>query len=604
MTPRSASRLARLAKLGSASRSIDRSGWSSSSFDQQRRHHRTPNTSGTPRRTTPCAATSAPPSCSAAASAAPSIASACGSSAGPSRSARSLRASGRTGCCRAAARGGRCGAPPSCARRRAGARPPTACRRAPVPGRNAGRSTRAGYSSEVPLFDIKMSYCAPVHIPLQFSGYALCAHSKQCVQPSGHPAHVHAHHIGAEGLCINAHRVGAVLSLQPHSIEAHCNACEKRKQTHNNKNIGDNNACYQKATEAAEPFRRRPPRPVRHDRRRRPCPGSAGGVPRLRADNIEKVVVTARRRQERCRTCRSRSPPSAPTSCPNRACPTSPPSPLALPNTTLKASRATNTTLTAFIRGVGQADPLAGFEAGVGIYLDDIYLARPQGAVADIYDVERIEVLRGPQGTLYGRNTIGGAVKYVTRKLAPKTDVRLKGTLGNYKERDGVITASTPVSRPAARRRHRGALQARRLRPQPVHRRAQLRQGRAGRPLRPNGTPTPTCGCASPATSPRTIRSEERPPPDRRPHQRRADPRQRLRHPRQPEPGPRPRTGSAPARRLGHARIPSIPTLSVKSITARRKDKSYAPIDFDSLPAPTWKCRRCTPTSSSARNST
>jgi iron complex outermembrane receptor protein len=127
----------------------------------------------------------------------------------------------------------------------------------------------------------------------------------------------------------------------------------------------------------------------------------------------------------------------------------------ALPNTTLKASRATNTTLTAFIRGVGQADPLAGFEAGVGIYLDDIYLARPQGAVADIYDVERIEVLRGPQGTLYGRNTIGGAVKYVTRKLAPQTDVRIKGTLGNYKrKRDGVITASTPLRRPAARRRH------------------------------------------------------------------------------------------------------------------------------------------------------
>lgn len=117
-----------------------------------------------------------------------------------------------------------------------------------------------------------------------------------------------------------------------------------------------------------------------------------------------------------------------------------------LPNTTLKASRATNSTLTAFIRGVGQQDPLAGFESGVGIYLDDIYLARPQGAVAEIYDVERIEVLRGPQGTLYGRNTIGGALKYVTRKLAPTTDVRVKGSLGSYGQVDGVITASTPVS--------------------------------------------------------------------------------------------------------------------------------------------------------------
>ena len=92
------------------------------------------------------------------------------------------------------------------------------------------------------------------------------------------------------------------------------------------------------------------------------------------------------------------------------------------PNVTLEVSRGTNSTLTAFIRGVGQQDPVAGFEQGVGIYLDDVYLNRPQGAVLDIYDVERIEVLRGPQGTLYGRNTIGGAIKYVTRRL-PKEGV-------------------------------------------------------------------------------------------------------------------------------------------------------------------------------------
>ena len=87
------------------------------------------------------------------------------------------------------------------------------------------------------------------------------------------------------------------------------------------------------------------------------------------------------------------------------------------PNVTIENSRATNSTLSAFIRGVGQQDPVGGFEAGVGIYLDDVYLNRPQAAVLDIYDVERIEVLRGPQGTLYGRNTIGGAIKYVTRRL-------------------------------------------------------------------------------------------------------------------------------------------------------------------------------------------
>jgi iron complex outermembrane receptor protein len=161
--------------------------------------------------------------------------------------------------------------------------------------------------------------------------------------------------------------------------------------------------------------------------------------------DIEKVVVTARRREETLQDVPVSVTAFSADQLSKQAMPDVVALTNTLPNTTLKASRGTNTTLTAFIRGVGQADPLAGFESGVGIYLDDVYLARPQGAVADIYDVERIEVLRGPQGTLYGRNTIGGAVKYVTRRLAPRTDVRLKGTLGNYQERDGVITASTPV---------------------------------------------------------------------------------------------------------------------------------------------------------------
>ena len=115
------------------------------------------------------------------------------------------------------------------------------------------------------------------------------------------------------------------------------------------------------------------------------------------------------------------------------------------PNTTLENSRGTNSTLTAFIRGVGQQDPVPGFEAGVGIYLDDVYLNRPQAAVLDIYEVERIEVLRGPQGTLYGRNTIGGAVKYVTKMLPQEFSVKLRGTYGTYDQAEGVVTVSAPI---------------------------------------------------------------------------------------------------------------------------------------------------------------
>lgn len=117
-----------------------------------------------------------------------------------------------------------------------------------------------------------------------------------------------------------------------------------------------------------------------------------------------------------------------------------------VPNITLEVSRGTNTTLTAFIRGVGQQDPVAGFEAGVGVYVDDVYLNRPQAAVLDVYDVERIEVLRGPQGTLYGRNTIGGAIKYVTARLPNETSLSVRGTYGSYDQADLIVTASTPIS--------------------------------------------------------------------------------------------------------------------------------------------------------------
>ena len=107
-----------------------------------------------------------------------------------------------------------------------------------------------------------------------------------------------------------------------------------------------------------------------------------------------------------------------------------------VPNLTIYAARGSTSTVTAYIRGVGQADPLWGVDPGVGIYLDDVYIARPQGALLDVFDVERIEVLRGPQGTLYGKNTIGGAIKYISRGLPQETDGFASVTVGNYNQLD------------------------------------------------------------------------------------------------------------------------------------------------------------------------
>jgi iron complex outermembrane receptor protein len=117
------------------------------------------------------------------------------------------------------------------------------------------------------------------------------------------------------------------------------------------------------------------------------------------------------------------------------------------PNVNLETSRGTNTTLTAFIRGVGQQDPVAGFEQGVGLYLDDVYLNRPQAALLDIYDVERVEILRGPQGTLYGRNTIGGAIKYVTRRIPTDgAHFSFRANAGTDKQADAIASISSPLS--------------------------------------------------------------------------------------------------------------------------------------------------------------
>jgi iron complex outermembrane receptor protein len=105
------------------------------------------------------------------------------------------------------------------------------------------------------------------------------------------------------------------------------------------------------------------------------------------------------------------------------------------------------TTLTVFMRGAGQnAGTWVGYESAVGLYIDDLYFASLTGANLDLADLERIEVLRGPQGTLYGRNTLTGAIKYVTKKPGDKPFGDFEAEYGAYDMKRLKGTVSTPLS--------------------------------------------------------------------------------------------------------------------------------------------------------------
>ena len=98
--------------------------------------------------------------------------------------------------------------------------------------------------------------------------------------------------------------------------------------------------------------------------------------------------------------------------------------------------------LSVFIRGIGN-DP--GFEQGIGVYLDDVYLQRQTGLMMDVFDVDRIEILKGPQGNLYGRNTIGGAIKYVTKEPDDTVQAHIEGKIGSYDLRQVKGSVSGPL---------------------------------------------------------------------------------------------------------------------------------------------------------------
>ncbi|MGW8204725.1 TonB-dependent receptor [Sphingomonas sp. VDB2] len=104
------------------------------------------------------------------------------------------------------------------------------------------------------------------------------------------------------------------------------------------------------------------------------------------------------------------------------------------PNLSIMQQSTSPTAASVYIRGIGNQEPSSVAEQGVGIYLDGVYVARSAGALFDLVDLERIEVLRGPQGTLFGRNTVGGAIQLVSKKPADEMKIDVKGGYGSFSE--------------------------------------------------------------------------------------------------------------------------------------------------------------------------
>lgn len=179
------------------------------------------------------------------------------------------------------------------------------------------------------------------------------------------------------------------------------------------------------------------------------CPPAAAQEPAVAVGALEEIVVSARRREENVQDV-----PISITAYSGAQLEQLGVEDLAdvarfSPNMQFDATAAvsgSSVASTIFIRGVGQTDFTLNSDPGVGVYIDGVYLARSVGSLLDLIDVQTVEVLRGPQGTLFGKNTIGGALNITSRRPAKEFGGYIEAQGGNFDRRNVKARLDAPLS--------------------------------------------------------------------------------------------------------------------------------------------------------------
>jgi iron complex outermembrane receptor protein len=164
-----------------------------------------------------------------------------------------------------------------------------------------------------------------------------------------------------------------------------------------------------------------------------PALGAETQVSATAGNVLEEVVVTARYREEKLQETPIAITAITALDLEQRDMTTASDIAYTVPNASFRPAQAAyGNTMTAYIRGIGQYDFNFAFEPGVGIYVDDVYYPTVMSSQFDLLDLERVEVLRGPQGTLFGRGSIGGAIRYVSRKPTGDNSGFVEGSFGDF----------------------------------------------------------------------------------------------------------------------------------------------------------------------------